>query len=328
MTTTAKVFVTRDLPGDALDRLRLACDVTIWPEDRPPSPQELRESVTACDGMLTLLSDRIDGSIMDAAGDGLKVISNYAVGFNNVDLNAARQRNVAVGNTPDVLTDATADIAVTLALAASRHIVPAYDSIRNGQWGAWQPNGWLGRQLNGGTLGIVGMGRIGAAVARRLHHGWNMNVVYTARSRHASVERELNAQRLDLDTLLDRSNVVSLHVPLDEQTRHLIDGPRLARMRESAILVNTARGEIIDQDALVTSLQKGHPFAAGLDVTTPEPLPQNHPLVSLPNVLITPHIGSATSEARQAMARIAVDNLIAGIRQRPLPHAVVDNDRS
>lgn len=322
MTTPAKVFVSRDLPGDALDRLRITCDVTVWPQNGPPSLEELRQSVQGCDGLLTLLSDRIDSSVMDAAGAQLKVISNYAVGFNNVDLDAARQRNVAVGNTPDVLTDATADIAVTLALASSRHIAPAFDSIRNGKWGAWQPSGWLGRQLNGGTVGIVGMGRIGAAVARRFHHGWGMNVVYTARSQHADVESELNAQRVELDALLESADVVSLHVPLNRQTQHLIDAPRLRRMRDDAILVNTARGEIIDQDALIASLRNGRPFAVGLDVTTPEPLPPDHPLIAFPNVLITPHIGSATAEARQAMARIAVDNLLAGLDRRALPHAV------
>jgi len=255
--------------------------------------------------------------VFDAAGPQLKVVSNFAVGVNNIDLAEARRRGIAVGNTPDVLTDATADIAVALLLAAARHLQPAADEVRSGGWQTWEPTGWLGQDLTGRTLGIVGMGRIGAAVARRLAGGWGMRVLYTARS-EKQLDALPHAQRVTLDQLLQESDFVSLHTALTADTHGLISQRELALMKPTAVLINTARGAVIDQDALVQALKQGRPAAAGLDVTEPEPLPPDHPLVGLPNCIILPHIGSATVATRDAMAEICVDNLLAGLAGRPL----------
>jgi glyoxylate reductase len=313
-----KVFVTRELPGSALDRLRQTCEVTVWPERKPPSREELLANVVDCQAILTLLSDRIDDVVMQAAGPGLRVISKYAVGYNNIDMQAARQHGIRVGNTPDVLTDATADLAVTLLLAAARRVKEASADVCEGRWKTWEPAGLLGVEPAGKTLGVIGIGRIGQAFAQRMVRGWNMKLLYTSRSNQAAVDHSLNGQRVPLNELLRRSDFISIHVALCEQTRHLIDAEAFAKMKPTAVLVNTARGEIIDQEALVAALQRQQIFAAGLDVTTPEPLPASHPLVALDNVIILPHIGSATNASRQAMAEIAVDNVLAGLNNSPL----------
>lgn len=288
----------------------------------PPSREKLLAAVKGCDGILSLLSDRIDHEVFDAAGTRLKVISNFAVGVNNIDLEEASRRGIAVGNTPDVLTDATADIAVALMLTAARHLLPAFDSVRDGDWRTWEPTGWLGCDLVGRTLGIVGMGRIGGAVAKRLGCGWGMKVLYTARS-EKRVTAVPEAKRVSLEELLSESDFVSLHTDLNEETRGMINAERLALMKPSAVLVNTSRGAIIDQDALVNALMMGRPMAAGLDVTDPEPLPPDHPLVGLSNCVILPHIASATVATRNAMAEIAVDNLLAGVSGQPLRCQVI-----
>lgn len=316
-----RVFVTRRLPATGLARLQGATDCRVWPESLPPAPQQLLEEVRGCHGIVSLLSDRIDAAVFDAAGPQLKVVSNFAVGVNNIDLVEAARRGIAVGNTPEVLTDATADIAVALLLAAARHLQPAADTVRNGQWRTWEPTGWLGQDLVGRTLGIVGMGRIGAAVARRMAGGWGMQVLYTARS-DKQVPGVPAARRVSLQQCLEQSDFVSLHTDLNAQTRGMIDAAHLAMMKPTAVLVNTARGEVIDQDALVAALRQGRPAAAGLDVTTPEPLPPEHPLVPLPNCIILPHLGSATVASRDAMAEICVDNLLAGLAGQPLRCAV------
>ena len=310
--------MTRNLPGSDLDRLTRSHDVSIWPDALPPTPQELIENVAGCDALLTLLSDRIGPEVMDAAGPQLRVISNYAVGYNNIDCDAARQRGVRIGNTPDVLTDATADLAVTLLLAAARRVSEASAEVREGRWKTWEPSGLIGREPDGRTLGVIGMGRIGKAFARRMVGGWNMNLLYTSRSEQDDVNEALQAKRVSLDELLKESDFISVHVALSEATRNLIDADAFAKMKPSAVLVNTARGEIIDQDALVTAIREKQIFAAGLDVTSPEPLPASHPLVGLPNVLILPHIGSATDTSRHAMTEIAVDNVLAGLNDTPL----------
>ncbi len=317
-TSRGKIFVTRELPGSALTRLQQSHQVSIWPHRTQPTPAELLDNVAGCHGLLTLLSDRIDERVMEAAGSGLQVISNYAVGYNNIDLAAAGRRGIRVGNTPDVLTDATADLAVTLLLAAARRVKEASDEVRGGQWQTWEPAGLLGRELRGKTLGVVGIGRIGTAFAQRMVGGWNMKLLYTSRSPQAEVDEKLGGRRVELDELLRESDFVSVHVALCEETRHLIDAAALANMKPSAILVNTARGEIIDQEALVQALREEVIFAAALDVTTPEPLPPSHPLVGLPNALVLPHIGSATDTARHEMAEIAVDNVLAGMSGQAL----------
>lgn len=317
-----RIFVTRQIPQVALERLRSQCDCTVWTDRLPPSRQELLRGVHGCHGILSLLSDRIDSEIFDAAGPQLKVVSNFAVGVNNIDLTEARRRGVAVGNTPDVLTSATADIAVALLLAATRHLKPASDQVRRGEWLTWEPTGWLGCDLAERTIGIVGLGRIGFAVAQRLVGGWGMKVVYTSRMEKDTSQLG-GAQRVSLDELLRQSDFVSIHTDLTEQTRGMIGAPQLALMKPTAVLVNTSRGAVIDQEALADALTRGRPMAAGLDVTDPEPLPASHPLVELPNCLILPHIGSATVAARDAMAEICAENLLAGLAGMPLRAAVV-----
>ncbi|MCM2371563.1 2-hydroxyacid dehydrogenase [Aporhodopirellula aestuarii] len=316
--TRRRIFVTRQIPGAALDRLCQLHDVSIWPDRVPPTPTELLERVAGCDGLLTMLSDRIDESVMKAAGPQLKVVSNYAVGYNNIDLVAARERGIRVGNTPDVLSAATADLAVTLLLAAARLVPEASAQVREGRWGAWEPDVLLGVEPAGRTLGVIGMGRIGKTFAERMVGGWGMKLLYTSRAAKQDVDESLGGRHVEIDELLRESDFISLHVALNDETRHLIDADAFAKMKSTAVIVNTARGEIIDQEALVDAIRNKQIFAAGLDVTTPEPLPPTHPLVGLPNVLILPHIGSATDTSRHAMSEIAVDNVLAGLSDSPL----------
>jgi glyoxylate reductase len=296
----------------------MEADVIVWPGNDPPTSDELIEQAKGCDGLLTLLSDAVDGRLMDAAGPQLKIISNYAVGYNNIDLVAAKKRGIQVGNTPDVLTDATADLASTLLLAACRRVRQAAADVNGGHWQNFEPAGLLGLEPRGKTLGVIGMGRIGKAMAQRMAGGWKMEVIYTSRSEQNDVNDSLGARRVDLDELLCQSDFISIHVALCDATRQLIDAKAFARMKPGVVLVNTARGEIIDQDALLDALDDGRVFAAGLDVTTPEPIPVTHPLAQHQRCLILPHIGSATMTARHAMTEIAVDNILAGIDGKPL----------
>lgn len=317
-----KVFVCRRIPAAALQRLNSEVDMTVWPAELPPSRAELLQHVEGCDGILSLLSDRMDAEVFQQAGPQLRVVSNYAVGFNNIDVREAHSRGIRVGNTPGVLTEATADIAAGLILATARRFSESIDQVRNLEWKTWDPLGLLGLDLKGATLGIVGMGRIGMALAKRMHFGWDMNVIYTARTEKPDAESLLNAKRVDLATLLANADIVSLHADYNPTTHHLINSSTLAMMKPNAILINTARGGLIDQDALYNALKDGTIWGAGLDVTDPEPLPDDSQLRRLPRCLILPHIGSATIETRQAMADIAVDNLLAGLHGRPLPHEV------
>jgi glyoxylate reductase len=305
----AHCFVTRRLPGPALGRLGEAHDVEIWPDRLPPAYELLREKVAACDGVLALLTDRIDAALIDGS-PSLRAISNLAVGYDNVDVQAATRRGIPVGNTPDVLTDATADLTFALLLAAARKLPEALAAVRSGDWVTWEPGSYLGAEVHGATLGIVGMGRIGRAVARRAE-GFEMEVIH-AGSRSGST----------LEELLRRSDFVSLHCPLTPDTHHLIDADALGMMRPTAILINTARGPIVDQAALREALIEGTIAGAALDVTDPEPLPHDDPLLEAPNLIVAPHIGSATRAARERMAELAVDNLLAGLDGRPMPHQV------
>ncbi|MEA2360073.1 MAG: glyoxylate reductase [Solirubrobacteraceae bacterium] len=301
----ARVFVTRRLPGTALDRLAAEHEVEVWPGELPPSPEELRSRVAEAEGLLALLTDRVDEELLNAA-PRLRAIANYAVGFDNIDVEAVGRRGIPVGVTPDVLTDATADLAWAIMLAVARRLPEARDAVLGGAWRTWDPNGWLGVDVHGATLAVVGAGRIGRAVARRAT-GFDMEVLTLRRGD-------------DLHAALERADFVSLHVPLTPETRHLIDAQALARMKPTAILVNTARGAIVDQDALAAALHEGRLGGAALDVTDPEPLPADHPLLRAPNLLVTPHIGSATETARAAMADRAVDNLLAALAGRPMPY--------
>jgi glyoxylate reductase len=298
--------VTRVLPGTALERLRAGGhELNVWQGELPPAPSELREMVARAEGLLCLLTDRVDAALLHAA-PRLRVIANYAVGSDNVDVAAAAARAIRVGVTPDVLTDATADLAFALLLAAARRLVEGHEAVRAGAWRTWEPRGWLGHDVHGATLAIVGAGRIGEAVARRAA-GFDMRVL---RVRSGD----------DLHAALAGADFVSLHTPLTPATRHLIDEAALRAMRPTAILVNTARGAVVDQVALRRALQEGWIAGAGLDVTDPEPPAQDDPLLDAPNLLVVPHIGSATHSARERMAELAVDNLLAGLAGEPLPH--------
>lgn len=318
MAAKARVFVTRVIPEAGLRPIREACDAEIWHEPEPPPAEVLRAKVADCDGLVSLLTDRIDGPLLDAA-PRLRVVSNFAVGFNNVDVPAATARGVAVGNTPGVLTDATADMAFCLLIAAARRLVEGHAYARSGKWRTWEPLGHLGQDLVGRTLGVVGMGRIGTALARRCHAGWGMPVLYHDVYRNEAAERDVGARQVDLDTLLPESDFISVHTDLNDRTRGMFGEAQFRRMKPTAVFVNTARGPLVDHDALARALAAGTIFAAGLDVTEPEPLPAGHPLLSLPNAIVAPHIASATVGTRDAMARICAENLLAGLAGRDLP---------
>jgi lactate dehydrogenase-like 2-hydroxyacid dehydrogenase len=317
-----KVFIARRIPDAGLERIAPVCEMDVWEDDLPIPYDILMARARGVEGLLSLSTDRIDAALMDAIGGQLKVISQYAVGYDNIDVGAAHARGIAVGNTPGVLTDATADIAFALLLAAARRIVEGMDYIRAGQWKTWSPTLMLGADLTGATLGIVGLGRIGKAMARRAR-GFDMRILaYGPRATQADAD-EVGATLVDMDTLLRESDFVSLHVPLKPDTRHLIDRETLAKMKPSAILINSTRGGVVDQAALYEALTNGVIRAAGLDVTDPEPLLADDPLLKLPNVVIVPHIGSSTTNTRNAMAVLAADNLIAGVTGKPLAHAVL-----
>jgi glyoxylate reductase len=301
-----------------LDRVRQSCDADVWEGTLPPPREVLLERVRGCEGLLTLLTDRVDGRVMDAAGGSLKVISNFAVGFNNIDVAEASRRGIRVGNTPDVLTEATADMAFALLISAARRIVEGQSGVRAGTWQTWEPLGYIGQDLLGKTLGVVGMGRIGTAMARRCHGGWQMRVLYHDRAVNERAERELGAERVDWEVLLEQADFLSVHADLNAATRGMFDAAAFARMKPTAVFVNTARGPIHDQQALYHALQEGRIFAAGLDVTDPEPIAPDDPLLQLPNCVIAPHIASATVSSRNGMAEIAADNLLAGLRGSPL----------
>lgn len=316
-----KVFVSRIIPAAGLDKIKAECDVDLWTEQMPPPYEVLTERVQGVDGLLCLLTDRIDPALMDAAGPQLKVISQMAVGYDNIDIPAAAERNIPVGNTPGVLTEATADLTFALLLAAGRRIVEGVQYIKDGKWETWEPETLLGADLSGATLGIVGLGRIGKAVAQRAS-GFEMNLIAYDRSATAEQAAELGIRLVEFDELLAESDFVSLHTPLTDETRHLMNAETLGKMKSTAVLVNTARGPIVDPDALYDALKDGTIAYAALDVTEPEPIAPDHRLLSLPNLTVVPHIGSASVRTRNRMAEIAADNLLAGLRGDSLPHQV------
>jgi glyoxylate reductase len=307
MPAVARVFVTRSLPFPALERLKAAHDVDVWEQDGPPPADALRERAAQADALLTTITEQVDGELLDAAPN-LRAVANLAVGTDNIDLDAAKERGIPVGNTPDVLTDATADIAFALLLAVARRITEGEREVREGRWPPWSPAHMLGGDLAGTTLGIVGWGRIGQAMARR-GEGFGMRIVHSSRS-----------SGLPLHDLLEQADHVSLHTPLTADTRHLIGREELKRMKPTAYLINTARGGVLDQVALREALEAGEIAGAGLDVTEPEPLPADDPLLTAPNLLVVPHIGSATVRTRSRMADLAVDNLLAALAGEEMPH--------
>jgi glyoxylate reductase len=314
--TAHSVLVTRPLPAPGAGPLRAAgLHVEQWPADEPPAPAALRAAVTGRSAVLCMLTERIDAAVLDAAGPGLRVVANLAVGYDNIDVAAAAERGIVVTNTPDVLTEATADLTWALLLAAARRVLEGDALVRQGRWEGWSPTQLLGATVHGRTLGIVGLGTIGTAVARRAR-GFGMAVQYCNRGVNERAEAELGAHRVGLDELLATSDVISLHAPLNDQSHHLIDAPALARMKPSAVLVNTARGPLVDEDALVAALRDGAIAAAGLDVYEREPRLAAG-LAGLPNAVLAPHVGSATTEARGAMVRLCCENILAVLAGRP-----------
>jgi len=314
------VAVTRIIPEAALGPLRAAAEVRLWEDDLPPSPAELVELLRGCAGALTMVTDRIDAALLDAA-PGLRVVSTFAVGYDNIDVAAATARGVAICNTPGVLTEATADATFSLLLAAARRIPEGIAYVRDGEWRAWRPMVLLGRDIHAATLGIVGLGRIGRAVARRAR-GFEMRVLYHGRARQLDAERALGVEYAPLDELLAASNFVSLHCALTPVTRGLIGAREFGIMRPDAILINAARGPVVDTDALVAALRDGQIGGAALDVTDPEPLPADHPLIGLPNAIVVPHTASSTVATRDRMADLAARNILAVLGGTPPPAIV------
>ena len=301
----SRIFVARRLPGPAIDRLREAGhEVEVYPGELPPSRDELLAGVAEAEGLLSLLTDRIDGELMDAAPN-LEAIANFAVGCDNIDLAAAAERGIPVGVAAHVLTDATADLTMALLLAASRNIVTSEHDAHAGRWKTWEPEGWLGRDLRGAQMLVVGRGRIGQAVAERAAP-FGIEVTFAGRDD-------------DLLALLPEADIVTLHCPLTDQTRHLIDTAALEAMKPDSLLINTTRGGVVDQAALIAALEAGTIGGAALDVTDPEPPAEGDPIFEAPNLLLVPHIGSATAATRAAMGNSAADNLLAALDGRPMP---------
>jgi glyoxylate reductase len=320
LTNKPKVFVTRKLPEVVREELIRNVDAEIWDFETPPPYEVILEKVRGKDGLLCLLTDRIDAKVINA-GTQLKVISQIAVGFDNININEATTRGIRVGNTPGVLTDATADLTFTLLLAAARRIGEGIDYVRQGKWKTWGLTLLLGQEVYGKTLGLIGLGRIGHAVAKRAR-GFDMRILYTDRTRIKEVEETLGVEFRSLQELLQESDFVSIHVSLNDDTRGLMGLKEFALMKPSAVLINTARGPIVDQQALYEALKDGRIAYAALDVTDPEPLPPDNKLLSLPNIIIVPHIASATDATRTKMCMMAVQNLVAGLKGENLPYPV------
>ena len=320
--TKPKVFVSRIIPDDGLRPVTEACEAEVWQDELPPPRDALLRSIEGCDGVLTLLTDRVDDEFLDRAGTQLKVFSNFAVGFDNIDVAACTKRGIPVGNTPGVLTETTADLAWALLMAAARRLPEADHYVRAGKWKTRGPMLLMGPDVHGATLGIIGFGRIGQAVARRAR-GFGMRILYHDPHRVSpAVEAEYRAEYRTLEGILPESDFVSLHVNLSPQTKGLINAERLGWMKRTAILVNTSRGPVVDSMALVDALRDGVIAGAGLDVTDPEPLPADHPLVGLDNCLVVPHIASASRATRGKMAEMAAANLLGGVRGQRLPTPV------
>ncbi|MBD2201979.1 D-glycerate dehydrogenase [Calothrix sp. FACHB-1219] len=321
-----QVFITRRLPA-SLEQLQAMsatgyayANVEVWPERQPPPYDVLLAKAKAVDGLLCLLTDKIDGELI--AASSLKVISQMAVGYDNIDIAAATAKKIPIGHTPGILTNATADLTWALIMGAARRVVEADKFTRAGLWKTWEPDLLLGPDVAGATLGIIGLGRIGQAVARRAQ-GFEMKILYTNRQRCApDVEKLLNAEFVSLERLLQESDFMTIHTPGAEDTYHLLSDREFALMKPSAILINTARGTIIDENALYRALSQKQIAAAALDVTEIEPLPMDSLLLSLDNLIITPHIGSASQQTRKKMAEMAIANLIAGLKGDRLPHCV------
>lgn len=316
---TPTVFVTRKIAPAALTALEGKAQVEVWQEETPPPYDVLCQKARQVDGLLTLLTDRIDAALIAQAGEKLKVISQMAVGFDNIDVQAASQKGIPVGNTPGILTETTADFTWALLMAAARRVVEGNNEVREGTWRPWGPDVLTGVDLYHATLGIIGFGRIGQAVARRAR-GFEMQVLFTDPNCAPEAGDDLAAECVSQEELLQRSDFVTLHTYLSKETHHLIGREQLQQMKREAILINTARGPIVDPTALAWALENSVIAGAALDVTEPEPIPQDSPLLKLPNIIITPHIASASKTTRLRMAQMAVENLLAGIQGQRLPN--------
>jgi lactate dehydrogenase-like 2-hydroxyacid dehydrogenase len=317
----SKVFVTHLIPGEALSIILETFDTEVWPDKSPPSRNILLKKVRGCEGLLTMVTERVDKVLLDAAGPQLKVVSNYAVGYDNIDVAACTRRGIPVGNTPDVLTDTTADFAFALIMAAARRVVEAHLYVRTGQWKVWDPSLFLGHDIHSSTLGIIGYGRIGRGVVKRAQ-GFDMRVLYCDPIPCADEEASQWADRTDLEELLRQADFVTLHTPLTSETYHLIGDREFKLMKETAILINTSRGPVVDPKALYRALKDGEIAYAALDVTEPEPISTDDPLLKLDNCLVVPHIASASHATRRKMTEMAVANLLAGLRGERLPTCV------
>ena len=315
-----KVFVTRLLPEVAIEKIRSFCDADVWAGELPPSREIILQRVRGIEGLVCLLTDKIDAEVMSGA-PSLRVISNYAAGFDNIDIVEATRRRIIVGNTPDVLTETTADFTFALMMAAARRVVEGDRSARRGEWKTWGPMILLGQDVHGATLGIVGLGRIGEAVARRAK-GFGMRVLYYDRTRRREVEAELGVEYAEFERLLAESDFITTQVNLTPETFHLIGKEQFEKMKKTCVLVNTSRGQVVDNMALYEALRVGSIAFAAIDVTEPEPIPADHPLLTLQNLIVTPHIASASVKTRTEMALIAAENLIAGLKGELPPHAV------
>ena len=319
-----RVFVTRKLPGVALERLTREFEVDVWEDEFPPNNKEIIQRASGCVGIISLLTDKIDRTLIESLPD-VKIIAQYAVGFDNIDIEAATKKGIIVTNTPGVLTETTADLTWALIMATTRRTAEADYYVKSGQWRvAWGPQMLLGVDVFEKTLGIVGMGRIGYAVARR-SLGFNMKILFHSRSESDITEsaiKELHAERVDLDKLLTEADIVTLHVPLSSETREMISERELSLMKDDAILINTSRGQVIDETALYEALKNRYIRGAGLDVFREEPTPESNPLLQLENIVVLPHIGSASIATRSKMADMCVDNLIAGLSDSIPPNIV------
>ena len=316
-----RVFVTRKIHPEVLENLAQSVELEVWQDPSPPPYSFLQEHIASMDGILTLLTDKIDAPLIQAGANTIKVISQMAVGYDNIDIHAATLQKIPVGHTPSVLTETTADMTWGLIMDCARRISEADREVRAGIWQPWGPDVLTGQDVYGATLGIIGFGRIGQAVARRAR-GFNMKILYTDISRNPSAEEDLGAEFVTFDELLGLSDFITLHVYLSEATRHLIGAGQFALMKPSAILINTARGPIVDPDALYQALKTGQISSAGLDVFDPEPIPVQHPILELPNVVIAPHIASASKQTRKRMAQMAAENLLAGLQGQKIPYCV------
>jgi glyoxylate reductase len=316
-----RVFVTRLIPDKGLDMVRQVAGVEVWQDPLPPPYETLLQKVTGLDALLCLLTDKIDANLMDAIGPQVKVISQMAVGFDNIDIPAATARGIPIGNTPGVLTDTTADFAWALLMSAARRVVEGDKFTRAGKWKTWGPIDFLGPDITGATLGIVGFGRIGQGLAKRAQ-GFDMRILYFDTQRYPEAEQKYGAQFVEMDTLLRESDFVSLHTILSKETYHLMDDARLMLMKPSGILINTSRGPVVDPAALYRALSSSTIAYAALDVTEPEPIKLDDPLLTLDNIIIAPHIASASFQTRNKMATMAAANLIAGLKGERLPNCV------